>query len=50
VIDATATGVGRLTQALSQVLSRAVSGHAQYYALLMAAGVLAAIAFAVFAS
>jgi multicomponent Na+:H+ antiporter subunit D len=50
VIDATATGVGRLTQALSQVLSRAVSGHAQYYALLMAAGVLAAISFAVFAS
>ncbi len=49
-IDGTATGVGRLTQALSQVLSRAVSGHAQYYALLMAAGVLAAIAFAVFAS
>ena len=50
VIDGTATGVGRLTQTASQGLSAAVSGHAQYYGLIMAAGVLAAIAFAVFAS
>jgi multicomponent Na+:H+ antiporter subunit D len=48
VIDDTAVGVGRLTQAVSRGLSMAVSGHAQYYALLMAAGVLMAIAFAVF--
>jgi multicomponent Na+:H+ antiporter subunit D len=48
VIDGTANGVGRLTQALSQNLSTAVSGHAQYYALVMAVGVLVAIAFLVF--
>lgn len=48
VIDATAVGVGRLTQTLSRGLSITVSGHAQYYGLLMAAGVLAAIALAVF--
>jgi multicomponent Na+:H+ antiporter subunit D len=50
VIDATAVGVGRLTQVLSRDLSGSVSGHAQHYALIMAAGVLAAIAFAIFAS
>ncbi|MBI1876474.1 MAG: Na(+)/H(+) antiporter subunit D [Acidobacteria bacterium] len=48
VIDATADGVGRLTQSLSRSLSTAVSGHAQHYGLIMAAGVLAAIALAVF--
>jgi multicomponent Na+:H+ antiporter subunit D len=48
VIDATAVGVGRLTQALSQRLRFAESGHAQHYGLIMAAGVLLAIAFAVF--
>jgi multicomponent Na+:H+ antiporter subunit D len=48
VIDATAVGVGRLTQTLSQDLRITVSGHAQYYGLIMAAGVLAALAFAVF--
>lgn len=48
VIDATAVGVGRLTQILSGGLSNAVSGHAQHYGLLMAAGVLAAIALAIF--
>jgi multicomponent Na+:H+ antiporter subunit D len=47
VIDATAVGIGRLTHALSQGLRLAVSGHAQHYGLLMAAGVLAAIAMAV---
>jgi multicomponent Na+:H+ antiporter subunit D len=50
VIDGAMTGVGRLTQALSRHLSATVSGHAQYYALVMAAGVLAAIAFVIFAS
>ena len=48
VIDAAAVGVGRLTQAVSRGLSTAVSGHAQYYALVMTAGVLVAIALAVF--
>ena len=49
VIDATAVGVGRVTQATSRGLSRAVSGHAQHYGLIMTAGVLAAIAIAIFA-
>jgi len=48
VIDATAVGVGRLTQSLSQVLRITVSGHTQHYGLIMAAGILAAIALAVF--
>jgi hypothetical protein len=48
VIDVAAVGVGRLTQALSGGLSTMVTGHTQYYGLLMAAGVLAAIALAIF--
>ncbi len=48
VIDATAVGIGRLTQALSRTMRPAISGHAQHYGLIMAAGVLAAIAVAVF--
>ena len=48
VIDAGAVGVGRLTQTLSRGLSATVTGNAQYYGLIMAAGVLAAIALAVF--
>jgi multicomponent Na+:H+ antiporter subunit D len=47
-IDGTASAVGRLTQTVSRGLSMTVSGHAQYYALAMAAGVLMAIAFAMF--
>ena len=47
-IDATAVGIGHLTQTLSQGLKIAVSGHVQHYGLIMAAGVLAAIALAVF--
>jgi multicomponent Na+:H+ antiporter subunit D len=50
VIDASAVGVGRLTQALSERLRFAESGHAQHYGLIMAAGVLLAIALAVFGS
>ena len=50
VIDRTAVGVGLVTQALSRDLSGAVSGHAQHYGLIMAAGILAAIALAVFGS
>src|SRR6266850_3874855 len=48
VIDAGAVGVGRVTQATSRGMSGAVSGHAQHYGLLMTAGVLAAIAIAIF--
>ena len=50
VIDRTAVGVGELTQALSRGLSITMSGNAQYYGFLMAVGVLAAIALAVFIS
>jgi multicomponent Na+:H+ antiporter subunit D len=50
VIDATANGVGRLIQTVSQNARMAVSGHAQHYALLMAAGILAALAIAIFGS
>ena len=48
VIDGTAVGVGRLTQWMSRGLTLAVSGHAQHYGLIMAIGILAAIALAVF--
>ena len=48
VIDAAAVSVGRLTETLSGSLSTSVTGNAQYYGLIMAAGVLAAIALAVF--
>jgi multicomponent Na+:H+ antiporter subunit D len=40
VIDAAAVGVGSLTRALSRILSITVSGNAQHYGLMMAAGVL----------
>jgi multicomponent Na+:H+ antiporter subunit D len=50
VIDAIAVGIGELTQTLSERLKLAESGHAQHYGLMMAAGVVIAIAFAVFAS
>jgi multicomponent Na+:H+ antiporter subunit D len=50
VIDRTAVGVGLVTQAFSRDLSTTVSGHAQHYGLIMAAGILAAIALAVFGS
>jgi multicomponent Na+:H+ antiporter subunit D len=48
VIDGAAVGVGELIARVSRGLSLAVSGHAQYYALVMTAGALAAIALAVF--
>jgi multicomponent Na+:H+ antiporter subunit D len=48
VIDASTVGVGHLTRAFSEALRATVSGHAQYYGLVMAAGVLIALAFAVF--
>ena len=48
VIDAVSVDLGLLTQALSRGLSTTATGNAQYYGLIMAAGVLAAIALAVF--
>ena len=44
VIDSTLVGVGRSTQALSQVLKRVGSGHIQHYGLIMAAGMLVLLA------
>jgi multicomponent Na+:H+ antiporter subunit D len=49
VVDGSIVGIGTLTQTLSRTFRMAVSGHAQYYGLFMAAGVLVAIALAVFA-
>jgi multicomponent Na+:H+ antiporter subunit D len=49
VVDRVAEGVGSITDSVSQSLRMAVSGHAQYYGLMMAAGVLVAIAIAIFA-
>jgi multicomponent Na+:H+ antiporter subunit D len=49
VVDRTAEGIGRVTDALSQSLKLAVTGHAQHYGLMMAAGVLLAMAIALFA-
>ena len=48
VIDAAAVGIGGLTQTVSWGLRAMVTGNAQYYGLIMAAGVLAALALAVF--
>ena len=50
VVDASAVGVGRLTQRLSERLTAVESGHTQHYGLMMAAGVLVAIALALFGS
>jgi multicomponent Na+:H+ antiporter subunit D len=48
VVDRAAEGIGSVTDTVSQSLRMAVSGHAQYSGLMMAAGVLIAIAIAVF--
>jgi multicomponent Na+:H+ antiporter subunit D len=44
VVDPGLVGVGRSTQSLSQLLKTAVSGNAQHYGLLMAAGIFALVA------
>ena len=49
VVDRAAEGIGNITDAVSQSLKMAVTGHAQHYGLMMAAGVLVAIAIAMFA-
>ena len=50
VVDFAAVGVGRLTLAFSQILKTTVSGNAQHYGLLIAAGVLALLLLAILAS
>ncbi len=47
-VDAMMVGIGRLTEEISRDLTLAVTGHVQRYALIMAAGILAVVAFAVF--
>ena len=49
VVDATLMGVGRSTRSLSQHLKTVESGHVQHYGLIMAAGILALLAFLVLA-
>ncbi len=49
VVDFAANGVGRLTQAFSQILKTTASGNVQHYALVMVAGILAVVALAVIA-
>jgi NADH:ubiquinone oxidoreductase subunit 5 (subunit L)/multisubunit Na+/H+ antiporter MnhA subunit len=49
VIDSAAVGTGRSMQTFSQVLKTLASGHVQHYGLIMAAGILALLALAVFA-
>ena len=43
VVDSGIVGVGRLTRLLSSIARTAVTGHAQQYGLLMAAGILAVL-------
>ena len=50
VIDTAAVGVGRSTQTFSRILKTVMSGHAQYYGLIMTAGILALLTLAVRAS
>jgi multicomponent Na+:H+ antiporter subunit D len=46
-IDGSMVGIGRVTQAVSQGMRLAVSGHAQHYGLVMAAGVIIVLAIVV---
>jgi hypothetical protein len=48
VVDRAAEGIGNSTAAVSQSLKLVVTGHAQHGGLLMAAGVLIAMAIALF--
>jgi multicomponent Na+:H+ antiporter subunit D len=47
VVDPTLVGVGRSTQSFGQVLKTVVTGNAQHYGLMMAAGILALLALAI---
>jgi len=46
VVDFAVMGLGRLTQAASQILKISTSGNVQHYALIMSAGVLVLLAWA----
>jgi len=48
VVDSAIVGVGRSTQTLSQFLRTVVSGNPQHYGLIMAAGILALLAVAIY--
>jgi multicomponent Na+:H+ antiporter subunit D len=48
-VDAIMEGVGRVTEEVSRYLTLTATGHVQRYALVMAAGILAGVALAVFA-
>ncbi len=48
IVDFTAVGVGRLTQASSRILKTTVSGNIQHYGLIMLAGVLVLLALVMF--
>ena len=48
-VDAIMEGVGRVTEEVSRDLTLTSTGHVQRYALVMAAGILAGVALAVFA-
>ena len=50
IVDSAAVSVGRFTLAFSRILKTTVSGNAQHYGLLMAAGVLVLLALAMIAS
>jgi hypothetical protein len=50
VVDSGIVGMARATQDLSQFLRTAVSGNAQHYALIMAAGMVVLLAAAIFLS
>lgn len=49
VVDSAIVGLGRSTQTLSQLLRTVASGNTQHYGLIMAAGILALLALAIFA-
>jgi multicomponent Na+:H+ antiporter subunit D len=50
IVDNAMVGMGTSTQSLSQVMKATASGHAQHYGLIMAAGILALVAAALFLS
>jgi multicomponent Na+:H+ antiporter subunit D len=49
LVDPALVGIGRATALASRLLKRVATGHAQHYGLMMAAGILALLAFAVLA-
>ena len=49
VVDSALVGLGRSTRGLSRLFRTAVTGHAQHYGLIMAAGILILLAIAMVA-